>query len=179
MRRSTERTPLENDRRDLRGAAAVDRIEETAMTSHTCFFCTRNGAGPASGVRPMSVREVDAAGNLWFLSAVDSRKNREIERDAEVQLFFQGAEHSDFLHLSGRAEVLRDRRVIEALWTPLAKAWFEGGVNDPRITAIKVTPSDGQYWDTKYGRAVAGAAMLIGAAIGEPLGAAVQGSVRP
>ena len=27
---------------------------------------------------------------------------------------------------------------------------------DPRITVIKVTPSDGYYWDTKHGNAVAG-----------------------
>jgi general stress protein 26 len=127
----------------------------------------------------MAVREVDEAGNLWFLSASDSRKNREIEIDDTVTLYFQASAHSDFLCVTGRAQIWRDRERIKALWSPLIKTWFTEGVDDPRITVIKVTPSDGYYWDNKHGGAIAGVKMLIGAAVGKTLDDSIEGRVQP
>ncbi len=45
-----------------------------------------------------------------------------------------------------------DKEKIEELWTPLAKAWFTEGINDPRISVIKVVPDNGFYWDNKHGK---------------------------
>ena len=44
----------------------------------------------------------------------------------------------------------------------MIETWFNEGVDDPHITVIKVVPSEGYYWDTKYGNAVAGLKMIIG-----------------
>ena len=96
-----------------------------------------------------------------------------------MQLYFQGSPHSDFLHLSGRATVSTDRARIEELWEPLLKTWFTGGVDDPRITVIKVAPARGYYWDTKHGNTVAYVKMLIGAAIGKTLDDSIEGRVAP
>ena len=169
----------EHNRHDLRGREAIERIEQTVKQAHTCFFCTGGGSVEPGSVRPMSVREVDDAGNLWFLSADDSHKNLELAQDAEVTLFFQGSPHSDFLFLKGRASVTRDHERIRELWSPLIKTWFTEGVNDPRITAIKVAPIDGYYWDNQHGAAIAGAKMLVGAALGKTLDDSIEGSVRP
>jgi len=126
----------------------------------------------------MSVQQVDDQGNLWFLSAADSHKNAEIERDPTVHLFFQGSKHSDFLTLSGRASISRDRAKIEELWEPMVKTWFTEGKDDPRITVIKVTPNEGYYWDTKHGMAVAGVKMLVSAAIGRTLDDSIEGKLQ-
>jgi hypothetical protein len=40
-----------------------------------------------------------------------------------------------------------------------------------------VKPTDGYYWDTKHGAAIAGAKMLIGAAIGKTLDDSVEGQL--
>ena len=125
----------------------------------------------------MNVRQVDDAGHLWFLSADDSHKNLELETDPTVSLFFQGTEHSDFLHLRGRASVSRNRAKLEELWEPILKTWFTGGIDDPRITVIEVTPTSGYYWDNKHGNMVAGAKMLIGAAVGKTLDDSIEGRV--
>ena len=58
--------------------------------------------------------------------------------------------------MSGRASLSRDKVKIEELWKPIVKTWFTEGVDDPRITVIKVAPTGGYYWDTKHGNAVAG-----------------------
>ncbi|MEO7675481.1 MAG: pyridoxamine 5'-phosphate oxidase family protein, partial [Verrucomicrobiota bacterium] len=61
---------------------------------------------------------------------------------------------------------------------PLLKTWFTEGVDDPRITVIRVAPSEGYYWDTKHGMAVAGVKMLIGAAIGKTLDDSMEGKLK-
>ena len=92
-----------------------------------------------------------------------------------MTLFFQGSAHSDFLRLRGRATVSADKARIKELWEPVLKTWFTGGVDDPRITVIRFTPTDGYYWDTKHGNAVAGVKMLLGAAIGKTLDDSIEG----
>ena len=168
----------EENRANLRDSAAVERIRELVDTAKSCFFCTHAGGSASSGTRPMSVQKVDDQGNLWFLSAADSHKNAEIARDPSVELFFQGSAHSDFLHLRGSASITTDRNAIHELWEPLAKVWFTEGKDDPRITVIKVAPTDGYYWDTKHGAAVAGIKMLIGAATGRTLDDSIEGTLR-
>jgi hypothetical protein len=50
-------------------------------------------------------------------------------------------------------------------------------VDDPRITVIKVLPSEGYYWYNKHGNAVAGVKMMIGAMIGKTLDDSVEGKL--
>ena len=174
---SINRRQPEDNREDLGGAAAVERIRDVVKKSETCFFCTAVSVGGSGATRPMSVRHVDDRGTLWFLSASDSRKNRELAGAPAARLFFQSSEHSGFLTLTGSATVTRDRKKIKALWGPLLKTWFTEGENDPRITAIRFVPSGGYYWDNKHGNAVAGVKMLIGAAIGKTLDDSIEGTL--
>ena len=61
----------------------------------------------------MNVRQVDDEGNLWFVSADDSHKNKELAQDPSVKLNFQGSPHSDFLQLTGHATISRDEPKIK------------------------------------------------------------------
>ena len=176
---SINRQQPEDNREDLRGTDAVERIRDLVKKAETCFFCTAVSAGGSGATRPMSVQEVDDQGNLWFLSASDSHKNREIGEAPAVRLFFQASEHAGFLTLTGRATVSRDRKKIEKLWKPVLKTWFTEGKDDPRITVIRVVPEGGYYWDNKHGTAIAGVKMLIGAAIGKTLDDSIEGRVSP
>jgi general stress protein 26 len=167
----------EKNREDLSGKKALEQIRGVVKKATTCFFCTSIGTGDTNGVRPMNVREVDDEGNFWFLSADDSHTNKEIELDPRVNLFLQGSPHSDFLHLSGRATISRDKKRIKELWEPIIKTWFTEGVDDPRITVIKFTPSNGYYWDNKHGNLVAGVKMMIGAMVGKTLDDSIEGRI--
>ena len=165
----------EHNRDDLRGPAAVAKIRELVAAAKNCFFTTAVATGETGGTRPMNVRRVDDDGTLWFLSANDSSQNRELAADPTVRLYFPGSPHSDFLHLAGRAMVSTDRARVEELWEPTLRTWFTGGVDDPRVTVIRVTPTAGYYWDTKHGNVVAGAKMLLGAMIGKTLDDSIEG----
>ena len=169
----------EDNRKDMQGKEAIEKIKELTDKAKTCFFCTRASSGLPFDVRPMSVQKLDDEGAFWFLSADDSHKNEELQTDNTVQLLFQGSAHSDFLSIQGTATISKDKEKIKELWEPVIKTWFTGGVDDPRITVIKVTPNGGYYWDNKHGNAVAGVKMLIGATIGKTLDDSIEGTLQP
>ena len=174
---SIDQNQSEENHADLGGREAIEKITELVEEAQTCFFCTAASAAGSSGARPMSVQRVDEDGNLWFLSAKDSHKNLELALDSSVDLYFQGSAHSDFLHLKGTATISTDREKIAELWEPVIGTWFTGGVDDPRITVIKVEPSEGYYWDNKHGDAVAGVKMIIGAVLGKTMDDSIEGKL--
>ena len=175
---SINRNQPEKNREHLQGQAAVEKIKEIVNRAENCFFCTYVTDGASSAARPMNVRQVDDRGNLWFLSPSDSHTNEQVRHDPDVDLYFQASKHSDFLHLHGHATLSTDRAKIKELWEPLLKTWFTEGIDDPRITVIKVTPGDGYYWDTKHGSAVAGIKMMVGAMVGKTLDDSIEGRVE-
>ncbi len=174
---SINRKQPEVNRRDLSGLDAAARLKEMAKDADSCFFVTQGGTGDNRGVRPMSVREADDAGQLWFLSASDSHKNAEIAANPAVKLYFQKNAHAGFLELEGYAEIITDRERIRALWNFVLKTWFTEGEDDPRITVIRVIPRRGYYWDNKHGDAVAGAKVVVGAVIGKTLDDSIEGTL--
>ena len=176
---SIDREQPEDTHEDLSGEAAIKLIRELVEQAQTGFFCTTSASTDAQTARPMSVREIDEEGKLWFLSPTDSHTNQDLARDPSVTLYFQHSARSGFLQLQGRANVSQDRARIRALWTPLLRTWFTGGVEDPRISVICVTPTEGYYWDNKHGETVAGVKMLIGAALRKTLDDSVQGRLHP
>jgi general stress protein 26 len=176
---SINRNQEEQNHADLQGTAAIDKIKQLVEKAKTGFFCTNVTTGGPDSARPMSVQKVDDAGDLWFMSPSDSHKNREIAADPAVKLYFQGSPHSDFLQLNGRATITTDKETIRELWEPTLKTWFTEGIDDPRITVIRFTPTEGYYWDTKHGPAVAGIKMLIGAAIGKTMDDSIEGTLKP
>jgi general stress protein 26 len=167
----------EQNHADLTGTEAGKKIKELAEKSDTCYFCTKITTGEPLRTRPMAVRKVDEAGTFWFLSANDSHKNAEITTDKQVQLLFQGSEHSDFLSIYGDASISTDKELIKDLWNPLLKTWFTEGEDDLRITVIRIDTRQGYYWDNKHGNTVAFAKMAVGAVLGKTLDDSIEGTL--
>jgi hypothetical protein len=57
------------------------------------------------------------------------------------------------------------------------KTWFTEGKDDARITVLQFIPSEGYYWDTKNGVAVATIKRLFGAVVGETHDDSIQGNI--
>ncbi|NOT76328.1 MAG: pyridoxamine 5'-phosphate oxidase family protein [Cyclobacteriaceae bacterium] len=166
----------DHNNEDLSREDAIDKLKELVKHNSMCMFTTKLEELPLHS-RPMSVAKVCDQGNLWFLSPGDSNKNMNISEDSRVQLFSTNASDSEFLTVYGNATISRDKKKIEELWSPLAKAWFTQGKDDPRITVIKVTPEDAHYWDTKNGKMVSLVKIVAAAAIGHTMDGGVEGSL--
>lgn len=176
---SINREQPEKNYEDLNNIEAIKKIKELVEKTNICFFNTLVKSEQRVSTRPMAVQKIDDEGNLWFLSASDSYKNLHIQNDNVVQLLFQGSSYSDFLSLFGMATVSTDKNKIQELWEPILKAWFTDGVDDPRITVIKIEPTEGYYWDNKHGNVVAFIKTAVGAALGKTLDDSIEGKLKP
>ena len=148
--------------KNLTADNAVEKIREIAKDANICMFVTDLSRLPLAG-RPMATQEVDEEGNIWFMSDRSSDKNKEIDNDSKVQLFYSHTGNYEYLSIFGRAEIVNDRSKIEELWTPMAKTWFKEGKEDANISLIKVIPEDAYYWDTKNNKMVSLIKFAIGA----------------
>jgi general stress protein 26 len=171
-----QQQPEENIK-NLEGPEAWKQLKELAEKAESCFFCSNIKTGLPFNTRPMSPQKIDDNGDLWFLSANDSHKNADIKTDPMVQLLFQASAHSGFLNIYGIAEISEDKAIIDELWDPLLKVWFTEGKDDPRISVIKVSPTQGYYWDNKHGNAVAFVKMVAGSIIGKTLDDSIEGKL--
>jgi general stress protein 26 len=178
-RDSTNNTQNINDHiKTLEGTAAVKKLKDLATSAENCFFCTNIKTGIPISVRPMSVLQVDDAGNLWFMSRSDSNKNTEITHDPFTHLFFQENKNSGFLNIYGITEIISDRAKIDELWNPLLKVWFQGGKDDPKISLLKVEPTKVYYWDTKHSETVAFIKMATSIITGKTMDDSVEGKLE-
>ena len=90
--------------------------------------------------------EVEFDGDVWFFSAADSRKVREIEATPRVHLSYADLKQWRFVLMSGRARIVRDTAKKQELWMKDLERWFDDGPESEAVVLIKVTPSVVSYW---------------------------------
>ena len=120
---------------DLKGQEGINKLKDLIKSETICLFCTELMKKPIV-TRPMSTLRVDDEGNIWFMSSKKSDKNLEIAHDNSVQLFYSNPGDMEYLSVLGNAAISTDRKKIEELWTPIAKAWFKDGKDDEDISLI-------------------------------------------
>ncbi|MBT1703683.1 pyridoxamine 5'-phosphate oxidase family protein [Chryseosolibacter indicus] len=156
---------------------SIDKLKELVKHNNICLFTTHLTDVPLQ-TRPMSVQEVDDEGNFWFLSDKDSNKNWEIDEDPRVQLFFSNKGANEYLSVYGHATMYTDRKKVEDIWSPIAKAWFQEGKDDPHISVIKVAPEDAYYWDTKNNKAVSLIKIMASVVGGRTMDDGIEGKMK-
>ncbi len=162
---------------DLTKQEAIKKLQELAKEIDLCMFCTHI-TSEGSSTRPMSTSKVDDSGNIWFFSAKDSDKNKEIQQDNHVQLFYSHPGKNSFMVVNGTATISFDKQKIKELWSPLVKTWFKEGVDDPNISLIKIENIDAYYWDTKGNTMINFFKMIASVATGKTLVDAEEGSIK-
>jgi len=104
--------------------------------------------------RPMTAREIDVDGVLWFFAALHSEVTHELLDQPLVNVSFAEPKHGFYASLSGHATLIKDRALYMKLWRPLDKAWFSRGIDDPNLTLIRVDVQLAEYWDSTSSRMV-------------------------
>jgi general stress protein 26 len=138
--------------KNLYDDAARDKIKDMAEDVDYCMLVTNMDEKPLSAI-PMSTKQVDDHGAVWFLSKSDSEHNKNIKKDSDVQLLYSGTSDMEFLSIYGEAFIETNREVIHELYSKADNAWFDGK-DDPNITAIKVIPKEAYYWENKDSKMV-------------------------
>lgn len=162
---------------DLNHEEAIDKLKELVEQINVCLFCTDLKTDDGATCRPMSAINVCDQGNIWFFSEKDSDKNKAINTDKNVQLFFSHPGKSSYLVVNGEAAIILDKEKIEELWTPVAKIWFKEGKDDPNISIIKVTPTTAYYWDTDGNKMINFLKMVASVVTGKNLLNSKEGTI--
>ncbi|MEO8116273.1 MAG: pyridoxamine 5'-phosphate oxidase family protein [Bacteroidota bacterium] len=165
-------------KKNLFDEEGIDKLREMVDKIDICLFCTHPDLFDGATCSPMSAQEVDDEGTVWFFSGKNSDKNKEIEKDGKVQLFFSHPARSSYLVLNGEAEISFDKNKIEYLWSPLVKAWFKEGKDDPNISLIKVKTKSAYYWDVEGNRMINFLKMAASAVIGQNLVDSDEGNIK-
>lgn len=126
----------------------LEKLRELVKDIDFCMLTTVDESGDLNS-RPMSSNgDIDANGDLWFFTGASSHKVAEIARAPKVNVSFADIKNQHYVSLSGRAELVRDRKKIEELWRPEFKMWFPEGKDDPEVALLKVSLEKAEYWDS-------------------------------
>jgi general stress protein 26 len=131
----------------MKQADKLAKLREIVKAVDICMLTTTDEQGDLHS-RPMSNnRDVELDGDLWFFTYGSSHMVDEVGRTPKVNASFADIDEMRFASLTGRAQVVRDRRKIEQLWKPSLRIWFPQGINTPDIALLKVSVERAEYWD--------------------------------
>ncbi len=130
-------------------ASDRDKLVELMREMRIAMFTTTADDGTLQAV-PMARQEVEPSGELWFITARDTRHVRDIRQRPHVGLTFSSADAWVSIH--GTAEVVDDEAKLKELWNTFAEAWLPGGPEDPNAVLIRVDVDQAEYWDSPGGK---------------------------
>ncbi|HEU5075601.1 MAG TPA: pyridoxamine 5'-phosphate oxidase family protein [Polyangiaceae bacterium] len=141
----------EREGEELPVSKKLEQLYELIDGIEVAMFTTRRPDGSLVS-RPMQTQARRAGTDLWFMTTLDSGKVDELNDYPEVNLAYYKDGTREFVSVSGRATVTKDRAMIRQLYKPDWKAWLgdeggdrDGGPDDPRIALIEVTAESATY----------------------------------
>jgi general stress protein 26 len=157
----TETEQVEDDMTavEVTGPEAIARLKELVVDIDIAALTTRDAAGNLVS-RPMSTREMDENGDIWFFTLDDSKKVDDAELHHEVGLAYLDTSGHRYVSIAGRATVVHDRTRMERLYSPSLDIWFENGLDTPALALLRVTPVECEYWEPRHGKLATAAGML-------------------
>jgi len=97
--------------------------------------------------RPLTMQQIDGEGNMWFFTSDEADFTRDLAQHAQVNVSFSNPDEQLYLSVTGQAYLVKDRAKARELWTPLVRAWYPGGLDDPHLALIRVRIHTAEYWD--------------------------------
>lgn len=151
----------------------LEKLKEMVESIGVCMFITKNN--DASHVRPMATTRVDDNADLWFFTQRSSPKVKELMTDEDVQLLYSHPGKDSYLNVIGKATIETSREKMKELWSPLVKAWFPKGIDDPELTLLKVEVDSAYYWDSGTNKMVSFFKMIAAAVSGTQVAEGEEG----
>jgi general stress protein 26 len=140
---------------DRRGFDVKERLWDMIKDIKFGMFTTRD-IDRHLRARPMTTQNsrLDADASLWFLMSRGGEAVLDLRSDPNVSVVYADTGKDRYVSVSGIASLSDDRAKLEEIWSPLAKAWFPGGVDDPDLALVRVELTHADTWDVKASKAV-------------------------
>lgn len=126
----------------------LKKLRELIKDIDFCMLTTIDERGDLHS-RPMSSNgDIDQNGDLWFFTGASSHKVSEIKDTPRVNVSFADPSNQNYVSVSGRAKLVRDRKKIDELWRPQFQMWFPEGKDDPNVALLRIKVEKAEYWDS-------------------------------
>lgn len=139
--------------KDTRFGMLVHRHDDGLLNSHP--LTTQN-------------KSVDEQATLYFFIPKDGEIAQHLLQDNVVNVSYANTDKDSYVSIAGHASMLDDQAKKEALFTPMAKAWFPNGPTDPNLGLLCVQIANAEYWDVDDSKMVQIYKMMKSAVTGEP-----------
>ena len=113
-------------------------------------------------------KSIDEGSVLYFFISEKSGLTGRLREDANVNVSYADPGADTYVSIAGTATFSSDAATKERLWSPMAKAWFPGGVADPDLALLEVKISHAEFWNVKDSKATQLFKMAKAAMTGEP-----------
>jgi len=99
--------------------------------------------------RPLQTVGIDDDCTVWFFTSQTSPKVNEAEADAgRVNVSYASPAKQDYVSISGRARLVRDREKMKKLYTQWVEVFFPKGLEDPDLALMRIDIEKAEYWDS-------------------------------
>lgn len=128
----------------------IEKLRELIKDIDIAMLTTLDAEGGLRS-RPMGTQKTEFDGDLWFFTSMDTGMVSEILRDNRVNVSYAASGKDNYVSVSGRALLLNDRAKMEELWSPVYKAYFPDGLDDPNLRLLKIDVEKAEYWEVSGG----------------------------
>lgn len=101
--------------------------------------------GSGLHMQPMAHIQDDTPRTLWFFTDRMAELTRAIGDGATAHFCLVGKDHDYYACIRGALRQHTDPERIDALWSPLVAAWYEGK-DDPNLCLLEFTARDAMIW---------------------------------
>ena len=98
-------------------------------------------------------KALDEAATLYFFVSRRTELGQRLQSDGDVNVSYADPSKDRYVSIAGQARVNEDRALRERLFSPMVKAWFPGGPDDPDLELVEVSILEAEYWDVKESKA--------------------------
>ena len=143
----------------------LEKLKSIIKDVEVAMLTTNDGGVLRS--RPMQTQQAEFDGDLWFFTSSHTHKAEEIEKDNRVNVSYAAPADNSYVSVSGTAEIVTDKAKMEELWSPILKAWFPKGLDEPDIILLKINADQAEYWDSASSSLVQAFGLLKSLVTGE------------
>jgi len=120
---------------------------ETVNAVPTCLAITIDRNGDANA-RAINTSKLTDEWTVRFMTDRRTRKVGEIARTGRMTLVYHHQVGGAYVTLVGRASIIDDVAVKQAIWQPASFKWHPGGPTDPNVVLIEFVAERIETWNT-------------------------------
>lgn len=84
---------------------------------------------------------------IWFATGLSTSKIKDIRKNPVVSVFVDDPNDQTNASITGKAEIVTDKRLLKKFWQEPFGFFFPGGPTDPDYCLLKIIPKKIEYLD--------------------------------